>query len=93
MSAQGRTAPLNHESQKTPLKEQQGKWLANPHPMNSSTVVQGAAFLLSAWVHVSHPEGGSEQLSSDPPSLHPWPQDVCQKSWQKDNDHGTVPLN
>lgn len=41
----------------------------------------------------THPEGSLEQVSSDPPSLQPWPQDGSQKSWQKDNDHGTAPLN
>lgn len=38
-------------------------------------------------------EGGSKQLSSDPPSLYTLPQAGPQKSLQKDNDHCTVPLN
>lgn len=70
MLAQGQTTPLNHDSQKGLLREQQGKWLANLHPINTSTAVQGAAFpseCLGIYVHILR-----VAWSSSPQILHPF---------------------
>lgn len=69
MPAQGQTTPLNHESQKAPLREQQGKWRGHLHPINTSAAARGEAFpseCLDTCTHVLR-----VARSSSPEILHP----------------------